>query len=207
MTSTNVDVDVDLDPRPRLRCRAPSRLAAQDRPTSNVDGGFNVVRRRPPRRSGSTIRSTSTIANARSKTRDESSEPAVGGAARSLARDACADHPPARGRRLPRTAACPGFPLPFPVLRPRFEPHRPVGPPPPPHPASSSLAIFHVSQHFPARAATLRSSPARRRPALITGPPPPCARRPTRSCVSLPALDLRLPPGHRACAPPDLLPV
>src|SRR5262245_53991653 len=92
-TSTNVDDDVDLDSsveldgseaiRRRLTppststsppLSAPSRLAAQDRSTSNVDGGLNVVRRRRPQRSGSTIRSTSTITNAISKTCDESSD-------------------------------------------------------------------------------------------------------------------------------------
>src|SRR5690349_5249167 len=91
--TANVDDDVDLDSsveldgseavRRRLTppptstspcCRAPSTLAAQDRSTSNVDGGLNVVRRRQPHRSGSTIRSMSTITNAGSKTRDESSD-------------------------------------------------------------------------------------------------------------------------------------
>src|ERR1044071_2925447 len=36
--------------------------------TSNVDGGLNVVRRRLPRRSGATVRSTPTTTNARSRT-------------------------------------------------------------------------------------------------------------------------------------------
>jgi hypothetical protein len=48
---------VDLDLAPLSRSVA---AAAQDRSTSNVDGGLNVVRRRQPQRSGSTIRSTST---------------------------------------------------------------------------------------------------------------------------------------------------
>jgi len=45
-----VDLDLDLD------FTARSRLAGQDRSTSNVEGGVSVVRRRQPRRSGSTIK-------------------------------------------------------------------------------------------------------------------------------------------------------
>ena len=71
MTSETSAPTVDLD---RAPLSAPSRFATQDRSTSNVDGGLNVVRRRPAQRFESTIRSRSTITNALSKTCDESSD-------------------------------------------------------------------------------------------------------------------------------------
>jgi hypothetical protein len=89
----DVDLDVDLDSsveldgseaiRRRLTppltstspcCRARSRLAAQDRSASNVEGGLNIARRRQPQRSGSTTRSTSKTTNANSKARDGSAD-------------------------------------------------------------------------------------------------------------------------------------
>src|ERR1041384_1639290 len=93
----DIDDDVDVDPNVELdgseairgrlpppltstlaRRRAPSSLAVQDRSTSSVAGGLDVVRRRQPQGSGATIRSTSAITNAISKTCDESSGAPVG---------------------------------------------------------------------------------------------------------------------------------